>query len=142
MDYGTVRIGLAISDPGQTLASPLEIYQPRNERLDLQYFRQLCEREQVAGFVVGLPLHTSGESSSMSEAAIRFGRWLGQATGRPVTWFDERYTSSEAEEIFREVKRTKLQKRRLLDKLAARIILAGFLESDRRPPPGIPPDPD
>lgn len=139
VDFGTVRIGLAITDPRQSLASPLGIYHPRNPRLDAVYFRTLVERERIAGFVVGLPVHLSGDSSPLSVAAVGFGKWLETTVERPVIWFDERYTSSIAEEIFREVKRTKLQKKKLLDKLAAQILLQHWLESDRDDP--VPPGP-
>jgi putative holliday junction resolvase len=137
VDFGTIRIGLAITDPSQSLASPLEIYTRRNERLDGEYFRQLVGREQVAGFVVGLPVHLCGGDSQVSIAAQAFGTWLRDLTGCPLTWHDERYTSSIAEEVFREVKRTKLQKKRLLDKLAAQVLLTHYLESDRDQPPKL-----
>jgi putative Holliday junction resolvase len=135
VDYGTVRIGLAITDPDQMLASPLEIYQRRNERLDGEHFRQLVTRELVAGFVVGLPIHLDGGDSRISIEATAFGNWLRELVRLPVIWHDERYTSSFAEEIFREVKRTKLQKKRLLDKLAAQILLTHYLQkrADRVP---------
>lgn len=141
VDFGTVRIGLAITDPSQSLASPLEIYARRNERLDGEFFRKLVEREQVAGFVVGLPVHLCGGDSQTSIAAQAFGTWLRELSGRPVTWHDERFTSSLAEDIFREVKRTKLQKKRLLDKLAAQILLTHYLQKRQAGSPEKSPDP-
>jgi len=137
VDYGTVRIGLAITDPSQTIASPLEIYNRRNERLDQEFFLNLVGSEQVAGFVVGLPVHLSGDASRLSDASVEFGKWLTEVTRVPVTWFDERFTSSMASEIFQEVKRTKAQRKKLLDKLAAQILLKNYLESDRENPPPV-----
>ncbi len=137
VDYGTVRIGLAITDQSQSISSPLEIYNRRNERLDQQFFQQLIERQQVAGFVVGLPVHLSGEASQLSEASLQFGKWLTDITACPVTWFDERFTSSMASEIFQEVNRTRAQRKKLLDKLAAQILLRNYLESDREHPAPI-----
>ncbi len=133
VDFGTVRIGLAISDPSQKIASPLEIYQRRNERLDAQYFQRLVAQQQIAGFVVGLPLHLSGDASPSSIAATEFGQWLHEITELPVEWYDERFTSTMAAEIFQTVKRTRKQKKQLLDKLAAQILLSHFLESNRSP---------
>jgi putative Holliday junction resolvase len=134
VDYGTVRIGLAITDPTQSISSPLAIYSRRNERLDQQFFENLVRQEQVAGFVVGLPVHMSGDESRMSAEATSFGQWLRRITGLPLVWFDERHTSSMAQEIFREVKRTRKQKKKLIDKLAAQILLKNYLESDRDNP--------
>lgn len=134
VDFGTVRVGLAITDPGQTLASPLEIYQRRNPRLDTDFFLKLVQREQIVGFVVGLPLHLSGQPSPSSMAASAFGQWLQELTNLPVVWFDERYSSSLAHDLFAEVKRTRQQKKKLIDKLAAQILLKNFLESDRSNP--------
>ena len=60
IDYGTVRIGVAISDPDQTLASPLETYNRRNDALDREWFKRLAKEERVVRFVVGLPVHLDG----------------------------------------------------------------------------------
>lgn len=131
IDFGTVRIGIAITDSGQVLASPYENYSRRTSEKDAEYFRKLAEQEKVVTFVVGLPVHMSGDSSRMSDAAMEFGRWLGNLTGVPVVWFDERYTSSIAERILAEGSLTKKQRKKRLDMLAAQILLTSFLESDR-----------
>jgi putative Holliday junction resolvase len=131
IDFGTVRIGIAITDPGQVLASPYENYNRRTPEKDAAYFRQLAEQEKVVTFVVGLPVHMSGDSSRMSEAAVEFGEWLQETTGVPVIWFDERYTSSLAKERLRAGNLTAKKKKKRLDMLAAQVLLASFLESDR-----------
>lgn len=129
VDYGTVRIGLAVCDPGRTLVSPYENYTRRSPAKDLQYFRRFVEEERVVGFVVGLPIHGSGDESAASLAAREFGKWLEEGTGRPVRFFDERYTSSQAEQILGEAGLTKKQRKKRLDMLAAFIILSSYLES-------------
>jgi putative Holliday junction resolvase len=129
VDFGTVRIGLAICDPDRTLASPYENYTRRGPEKDKQYFQQLAEEERIVGFVVGLPVHSSGDESASSLAAREFGKWLTEITGRPVRYFDERYTSAQAEQMLGEVGYTKKQRKRRLDMLAAQIILASYLES-------------
>ncbi len=131
IDFGTVRIGIAITDAGQMLASPYENYNRKTVEKDAEYFCKLAEHECIVAFVVGLPVHMSGDSSRMSEAATKFGEWLGQKTGVPVVWFDERFTSSLANQIMSEGNLTKKQKKKRLDMLAAQILLASFLESDR-----------
>jgi putative Holliday junction resolvase len=129
VDFGTVRIGLAVCDPDRTLASPYENYTRRGPEKDKQYFQRLAEEERIVGFVVGLPVHSSGDESASSLAAREFGKWLTEITGLPVRYFDERYTSAQAEQMLGEVGYTKKQRKRRLDMLAAQIILASYLES-------------
>ncbi len=85
IDYGTVRIGVAITDASRILASPLENYNRRSLEADADYFRRLTDQEQIVGFVVGLPVHSSGQESQKSAEARGFGQWLRAVTGRPVT---------------------------------------------------------
>ncbi len=131
VDFGTVRVGIAISDPSQTWASPLETYQVRNVDLDTVYFRGLADRESLVGWVVGLPLHTSGQPSKKSNQAIKFGRWIAQATALPVNWIDERFTTAAAREMLNASSMSGKKKKANLDKIAAQVILATYLESDR-----------
>jgi putative Holliday junction resolvase len=135
IDYGTVRIGIAVTDPEQRLASPYENYTRRGEAADERYFRQLADDEQIARFIVGLPVHISGAESGKSLEARRFGQWLAKVTGRPVEFFDERYTSSEAEQLLLGQQLTKKQRKAKLDKLAAQILLTAYLESQSRSAP-------
>ena len=131
IDFGTVRIGIAITDPGQVLASPYENYNRRTVSKDADFFRKFARNEQIVAFVVGLPVHMSGDSSKISEAAMEFGRWLANETTTPVVWFDERFTSAMAEEVLAAGKLTKQQRKKRLDMMAAQILLSAFLESDR-----------
>ena len=63
IDYGTVRIGIAVSDSRRTIASPLENYTRRSKEADADYFRRLASDENIALFVVGLPVHLDGRES-------------------------------------------------------------------------------
>ncbi len=129
IDYGTVRIGVAITDPAQSLASPLENYTRRTEALDAAWFLRLTAEERIAGFVVGLPVHGSGSESAKSLEARRFGAWLSNITARPVCFHDERYSSALAEQILGEAGLTKKRRQQRLDKLAAQFILTTYLEA-------------
>ena len=129
IDYGTVRIGVAITDPARTLASPLENYTRRGEAGDVKFFRELVSAERIVGFIVGLPVHTSGAESQKSREAREFGAWLAATTGLPVRYYDERYTSAQAEEILGAAELTKKRRKSRLDMLAAQILLASYLES-------------
>ncbi|MCA9184323.1 MAG: Holliday junction resolvase RuvX [Pirellulaceae bacterium] len=128
VDYGTVRIGIAISDVGRRWASPHENYTRRGKDQDVRYFRKLVSDEQVTLFVVGLPVFNSGDESPKSREAREFGAWLGEITGVPVEYYDERYTSAQAEEMLLAADLTKKRRKKRLDMVAAQIILASYLE--------------
>ena len=129
IDFGTVRIGVAISDTGGSIASPYETYARRDERADRAYFQKLVEQEGVCRFVIGLPVHLDGRESAKSIEARTFGRWLGEATGVPVEYFDERFTTLEAEQLLTGMQLSKKKRKARLDKLAAQIMLTAYLES-------------
>jgi len=131
IDFGTVRIGVAICDPGQKWASPLETYKVRSRELDAEYFRKLATAESLAGWVIGLPLHTSGQPSKKSNQAVKFGKWIGAATLLPVNWIDERFTTAAAREMLNASSMSGSKKKASLDKIAAQVILSAYLESDR-----------
>jgi putative holliday junction resolvase len=140
IDFGTVRIGIAMADPEVRIASPFANYNRRSKALDAEYFRRLAKEERIAQFVVGLPVHLDGNESQKSIEARAFGKWLAETTGVPVTFFDERFTSSEAAEHLSQAKLTKKQRKERLDKLAAQIMLSAYLESDStasEPPRGL-----
>ena len=132
IDYGTVRIGIAVSDPEQRLASPFENYTRRGAQQDAHFFRELAEQERISLFVVGLPIHLSGDESPKSLEARRFGAWLHKLTGVPVIYFDERFTSTEAEQLLAMGHFTKKKRKARLDMLAAQIMLSSYLESRER----------
>lgn len=132
IDYGTLRIGIALTDGRQTLASPYENYTRRGPEADARRFCQLARDEGLRGFVVGLPVHLDGRESEKSREARAFGQWLAETTGLPVQFFDERYTSSEAERFLGAAELTKKQRKARLDKLAAQIMLTAYLESASR----------
>ena len=94
------------------------------------YLRQLVEEYRVVGLVVGLPVHMSGDEGEKAREARAFGRWAAEATGLPVTWWDERYTTVIAEEALISAGLSKKKRKQRLDKLAAQIMLQAYL--DRR----------
>ncbi len=128
IDYGTLRIGVAISDPERKFASPLENYTRRNEALDRDFFCRLVKEERIVLFVVGLPVHLDGRESAKSREARAFADWLIQITGVAVEFFDERFTTHEAQILLSGMQLSKKKRKARLDKLAAQIMLTGYLE--------------
>jgi putative Holliday junction resolvase len=131
LDYGSVRIGVAITDPQQRLASPLEIYARRGAARDAAWLKELAAQEQIVGFVVGLPVYTSGRESQKSQEARRFAEWVAAETGLPVALFDERYTTVEAESLLLGADLSRKRRKERRDKLAAQILLTAYLQSPR-----------
>ncbi len=121
-----------MTDPDRTMASPLEIYTRRNPQLDAKYFQQLAKEERVALWVVGLPVHLDGRESRKSQEARRFGQWLAETTSLPVEFFDERFSTAQAEELLMAADLTDKKRKRRLDKLAAQIMLSAYLESQTK----------
>jgi putative holliday junction resolvase len=129
IDYGTVRLGIALSDARRTLASPYENYTRRSPQVDADRLRRLAVEECITLFVVGLPVHLDGRESQKSREARQFGQWLAEITGVPVEFFDERFSTAEAEKVLGAAELTKKQRKARLDKLAAQILLTAYLEA-------------
>ena len=129
IDFGTVRIGVALTDPERRWVNPFANYTRRDIAADAAWFRKLAADERIVRFVVGLPVHLDGRESQKSIEARQFGAWLAETTGVPVVFFDERFTSSEAEQLLAGAKMTKKRRKARLDKLAAHILLTAYLEA-------------
>ena len=121
-----------MTDPDRTMASPLEIYTRRNPQLDAKYFQQFAKEERIALWVVGLPVHLDGRESRKSREARRFGQWLQESTSLPVEFFDERFSTAQAEELLMAADLTDKKRKQRLDKLAAQIMLSAYLESQTK----------
>jgi putative Holliday junction resolvase len=134
VDYGHVRIGLAVTDPDRIIASPLGTYTRKGDATDAAFFAKLVEAEKVAGLVVGLPLHTGGEEGQKAAEARRFGAWLAGVTGLPVVFWDERFTTSLAEDALWDAGLSHRKRRDRRDRVAAQLILQAFIEA------GCPPE--
>lgn len=131
VDFGTVRIGLALCDESQRWVTPLDTYNRRNLRSDAAHFASLVKQDGVAGIVVGLPIHCDGKESQKSKEVRQFCVWLSEATGVPVTQFDERFTTAEARRLLDERPMSAKKKKKKLDGVAAHLILSHFLDSAR-----------
>lgn len=140
IDFGTVRIGIAVTDVARKLASPYENYTRRGAATDATRFQQLVRDENVVGFIVGLPNHLSGAESQKSREVREFADWLQRVTGRPVRLFDERYSTAEASQLLGDAQLTRKRRKKRLDMIAAQLILAAFLESHRPDDASLPLD--
>ena len=137
IDYGTKRVGIAVSSPDQLYSSPLENFTRRSPPHDAAHLLQLAEEYEVAGLVVGLPVHMSGDEGGKAREARAYGQWLNEVTGLPVRYWDERFTSAAAEVHLLAAQLSKKKRKARMDMLAAQILLQSFLDAEdrqRKPP--------
>jgi putative Holliday junction resolvase len=129
VDYGTVRVGLAVCDPDRIVASPLATYTRRDADTDAAYFRQVAAAEGAVGLVVGLPVHTDGREGVKAKEAREFGAWLGGVTGLPVTYYDERFTTVQAESALWNAGLTHKRRKERRDRVAAQMVLQAYIDA-------------
>ena len=129
VDYGSVRIGLAVSDPDRKIAFPLATYTSSVRERDAVYFHQLIETEEISEIVVGLPIHLSGGEGHKAAEARAFGQWLGATTGLPILFADERFTTVEAESALWTAGLTHKKRKQRRDRVAAQMLLQAYLDA-------------
>lgn len=131
IDLGTRRIGVALSDELGLTAQPLPTLEPSTEDDALAAIRGLVERYGVREVVVGLPKNMNGTLGPAAEKALAFARRLEEGGPAKVTMWDERLTSAAAERLLIEADVRRAKRRRTVDRLAAVLILQGFLDRCR-----------
>ena len=132
LDWGELRIGLALSDETQLLASPLEtLVRRRGKRFPMIRFLELISAHNPVGLVVGLPLALDGGDSGSTGAARELARQVEQRTGLPVLLWDERLTTARALRAIREQGGTTRGRKEDVDALAASVLLQHVLDTRR-----------
>jgi len=135
VDYGQKRVGIAVSDPTGTIATPLDTLVRRaGKRPPITRMVEIAEMHEVGQVVVGLPLGLNGAENEWCAEVRQVGNKLGERLGVPVAYVDERLTSVRAERAIRSIglsKRDREQKARI-DAAAAQLILQAWLDN-----PGI-----
>ena len=126
---GNRRIGVAVSDElGLTAQPVLTLERRHNQRDDLRSLARLARRYGVVAIVVGNPVHLSGDLSPQAAKTQAFAAELGALTGLPIHLWDERLTSREAHQILYEAGRPRQDHRKVVDQVAATLILRSFME--------------
>ena len=128
VDLGTVRVGLAVSDPEGILAQPLDVIPRDNAELEVA---ERAAHLEVAEIVVGMPITMDGTRGHAAQTAEAFAAELEVRTGLPVARWDERLSTKEAERAMRATGKSAKQQRGMVDKIAAALILQSFLDSRR-----------
>lgn len=133
IDPGSVRLGLALSDTEHRLASPLMTYTRRDPAQDARFLKKIVEDEEVGAIIVGLPIHEDGSEGAQAKLAREFGAWLQEAVGVPCEFYDERFTSFQADLYMDDAGLTKKKRKARRDQLAAQVLLQTYLDSKLEP---------
>jgi putative Holliday junction resolvase len=128
VDWGERRVGLAISDPSGTLASPLPTRTVRDPADAIEQVAAVAVGEEAERIVVGLPLLLSGERGEAARAAEAFAERLAERTALPVETYDERLTSALGERMLREAGTRRRRDKGQIDQSAAVMLLDSFLQ--------------
>jgi putative Holliday junction resolvase len=131
LDVGGKRIGVALSDPAGSFAMPLLTLQAAPQARALARIVELVAEYAVDDVVVGLPLTLSGEVGPQAKVVQTFAAELETALGRPVRLFDERLTTTVAEQMMRDMGIKPEKRKARIDEIAAMIILQDYLDHQR-----------
>ncbi len=141
VDYGERRVGLALSDPTGTIASPLPtIKRRKGKRPPIKAMERIGEEHDVNAVVMGLPLDLEGEESDWTREVREVGDELGRRLDVPVHYVDERMTSSRAERVVRKrlnLPRSAREEKERVDAAAAVLILQSWLDRPGRSPESV-----
>jgi putative Holliday junction resolvase len=133
IDYGTVRLGIAVSDDLGMIATGRETIQVRSMPEAVVKTVEAACKYEAERIVVGLPLNMDGSSGPMAEAVQVFVKKLGDEIDHPIETWDERMTSQEAERVLIEADVSRSKRKKVIDKMAAQAILQSWLDAHYTP---------
>lgn len=129
LDYGSQRVGLALSDPTGTLARPLPFLPAKADAKLARDVAALAQKEQASLILLGLPRHMSGELGEAAAKVQAFAAVLAKATPVPVKLIDERLSTVQASRQLQEAGKDTRKQRGQIDSEAAAVLLQGYLDS-------------
>ena len=133
IDFGTKRMGLAVSDLSLTIATSYKILYRKDINKDLEELQQVIKEKEIGAIVMGLPLQMNGEEGQIAEEVRKFALILKENFQMPVFLWDERLSSSAVESFFiKEVDLSRKKRAKVLDASAAAYILQGALDALKR----------
>ena len=128
IDYGTVRIGLALSDPTGTLASPLAFLENKSPQQVTTALSELIQTHQIAGLVIGLPRNMDGTYGPSAQKVRDFIGQIQKSISLPITPIDERLTTAQASKQLSGIGMNQKQLRKKVDSSSACLILQQYLD--------------
>jgi putative Holliday junction resolvase len=131
LDIGERRIGVAVSDEMNVVALPDCVVERRNLEDDLRALCDLAREKHAGRFVVGLPIRLDGSHGEQAQRVAEFARKLAQRSDIPVEMSDERFSTKQAERHLIGSNVTRKRRRKVIDKIAAQIILQSYMDAHR-----------
>jgi len=129
LDYGERRLGFALSDPDGIVAMPFAVVTAETGKARVREVLRLCRETGAARLVVGLPQNMNGTLGPAAQAVLTFVDRLREAADIPVETWDERLSTRAAERVLIEAGTSRRKRKRAVDKLAAQIMLQGYLDA-------------
>lgn len=129
LDVGDKRIGIAVSDPLGMIANGLETYTRRSEEEDVDHICQMAEQYKPVRLLFGLPRNMNGTYGPQSEKVQAFAAQVGEKFAGTIEFEDERMTTIIAERVLIEADMSRKKRRKVVDKVAAVVILQGYLDA-------------
>lgn len=127
-DIGDKRIGIAVSDPFNSMALPLETLHRSNFQNDIKYLCDIAKEKCADKIVCGLPVNFDGSPSVQTEKTLSFIEELKKATDIEIVTEDERFTTMEARRVLLEADMSRSNRKNVIDKVAASYILEAYLQ--------------
>ena len=129
-DFGTKRLGVAVSDLTCTIASSYTIIERKSKVADIEKIKKIIVEKEIGGMVFGLPLQMNGQEGEVAKEARKFAEFVAKETGLPYMFWDERLSSSAVENfLIQEADMSRAKRKKVLDASAASYILQGFLDA-------------
>ena len=129
IDYGTRRVGVAISDPTAMLATPLSVESVRSMEEAVAVVARIARDRGVVKIVVGMPINMDGTMGAIAKESEKYVELLKVASGLPVDTTDERLSTSLVERMLVSADVSRGRRKEVRDKLAAQVILQGYLDA-------------
>ena len=131
LDYGTKRIGLAVSDEGENIARGISTISRKDNYTDITKIKKIASELDIGRIIIGITYNTDGSVSKTGMRARKFSKLLRKETGLPVDYIDETYTSANAENILLEADMSRKKRKEIIDRLSAVMILQEFLNNNQ-----------
>ncbi|PID27768.1 MAG: Holliday junction resolvase RuvX [Candidatus Cloacimonadota bacterium] len=131
IDFGTVRIGLALSDPLKIISKPFKTLPNENIEQVTASLKKIIKEESVGEIILGLPVNLDGDDTQKTKEVRIFKEQLEKEINIPIHFQDERYTSSDAHTVIKKMKMTPQEGRKIIDQIAASFILRNYMEKIR-----------
>jgi putative Holliday junction resolvase len=129
LDIGTKKIGLAITDELGLIAQPFTVIRRKNDNQALQEIKEIIGEQKVKEIIVGIPYNSQGKMGTMAKEVMAFVERIKTITALPIILWDESFTTADAEKVLIKADLSRRRRKKVVDKLAAALILDSFLKA-------------